>query len=71
MEEAAIQNGCVKVQMQNHMDCSALELGWSQELPAKGTDPLRLMALLRRQFGLGRYELSVRTYCGIGTISHI
>ncbi|KAK0612098.1 hypothetical protein B0T14DRAFT_386487, partial [Immersiella caudata] len=30
-----------------------------QKLPAKGTNPLKLMALLREQFGLGRYEIAM------------
>ncbi|KAK0648664.1 hypothetical protein B0T16DRAFT_371138 [Cercophora newfieldiana] len=29
----------------------------SQELPASCTNPLKLIALLREQFGLGRYEV--------------
>ncbi|KAK1749699.1 hypothetical protein QBC47DRAFT_270330, partial [Echria macrotheca] len=36
-----------------------LDLGWTQEFSARNRDPLRLMAFLRSEFGLGRYEISM------------
>ncbi|KAK0724445.1 hypothetical protein B0H67DRAFT_481338 [Lasiosphaeris hirsuta] len=38
---------------------SAPELASSQEVPMRDTNPLKLMALLRKQFGLGRYQISM------------
>lgn len=36
-----------------------LQLESTQNLPARAIDPLKLIGLLRSQFGLGRYEISV------------
>ncbi|KAK0726253.1 hypothetical protein B0T21DRAFT_371274 [Apiosordaria backusii] len=38
---------------------SNIQLECTQNLPAKATNPLKLIALLRSQFGLGRYEISM------------
>ncbi|KAK4443013.1 hypothetical protein QBC34DRAFT_259571, partial [Podospora aff. communis PSN243] len=35
------------------------ELASSQELPARGTNPLKLVAFLRTQFGVGQYRVSM------------
>lgn len=44
------------------------QLGSSQKVPARVVNPLKLMALLREEFGLGRYEISVSKDCSIGKL---
>ncbi|KAK4171487.1 hypothetical protein QBC36DRAFT_170323, partial [Triangularia setosa] len=36
-----------------------VQLECTQNLPARATNPLKLVAFLRSQFGLGRYEISM------------
>ncbi|KAK0662973.1 hypothetical protein QBC41DRAFT_195874, partial [Cercophora samala] len=34
-------------------------LACTQNIPARATNPVKLIALLRSEFGLGRYEISM------------
>jgi hypothetical protein len=58
------REGCTN--LQDHKDRPPL--GSSQEIPARAMNPLKLMALLREEFGLGRYEISVSKDCSIGKL---
>jgi hypothetical protein len=48
-----------KVEATDDEDC---KLESSQELSGRTINPMKLMVMLRLKFGLGRYEISVRTY---------
>ncbi|KAK0706103.1 hypothetical protein B0T26DRAFT_654844 [Lasiosphaeria miniovina] len=41
------------------MEALEKQLASLQELPARNTNPLKLIALLREQFGLGQYRISM------------
>ena len=58
------REGCTNLQDHNNRP----PLGSSQEISARVMNPLKLMALLREEFGLGRYEISVSTDCSIGKL---